>query len=588
MLRGIKIFFSVVFFFSTVLYSQQINSIEIEGNKVFDKDQIEGWSGIGRGEKLYHGLIDSVKSRIAFNLAERGYVYASFSGTNLKFSSDSQKVDVLINIREGEPSFINKIYLVYPDSVKSNDINEQFEFMEGQIFDKDLLEEAVRNSLTYLENNGYPFAKIILTSIIFYKDSSDNAYLTDIHIKIDQGNKDKIDKIEIAGNQNTKDYVIKRALRIETGETYSQIKIDELPAKLNRLSFFEPVNEPEFYLNSKNEGVLLITVKEKQTNNFDGIIGYIPSANPGQTGYLTGLVNVSMRNLLGTGRAAAIRWQRFDRYSQELELKYLEPWIFNYPFNLTGSFFQRKQDTTYVQRKLEGGIEFLATEDISASFFISSESVIPSQLENSFFTVYNSHSVTTGINLQIDTRDDPYAPTGGILFTNLYSFSKKTIYGPEEYFSPELQTRVNFQRIEVGISAYHELFRKQVIALGLHGKELNGPSFEISDLYRLGGTNTLRGYREDQFLGSRIFWSNLEYRLLLTKRTYAFLFFDTGYFYRKAEPDRDILKTEGFKVGYGLGLNIETGLGILGVSFALAQGDSFSDGKIHFGIVNEF
>ena len=584
----VKIIFLIFLIIPSVACSQMINSIEVEGNRNFDKNQLIGWSNTGVGEKIFSGLIDSVKSKLAFNLAQIGYINASFSGTRLKISSDSQKVDLLINIEEGEPSYINKIYLVYSDSVNSNDVPDEFEFLEGQIFDKDILEEAIHNSLTYFEDNGYPFAKIILSSIIFFRDSSSNTNLADIHIKIDKENKSKIDKIEIAGNENTKDYVIKRALRIEKGETYSQKEIDELPSKINRLGFFEPVNKPEFFFNSKNEGVLLIKVKEKQTNNFDGIIGYIPSTTPGQSGYLTGLVNVSMRNLFGTGRAAAIRWQQFDRFSQELELKYLEPWIFNYPFNLNGSFFQRKQDTTYVQRKFEAGLEFLATDNISASLFISSESVIPTQLENSVFTVYNSHSTTTGINFKIDTRDDPYAPTGGILFTNLYSFSKKTIYGPQQYFTPDLQTRVNFQRIEIGINLFHEFFNKQVVALGLHGNELNGPSFEISDLYRLGGTNSLRGYREDQFLGSRIFWSNLEYRFLLSKRTYAFPFFDTGYFFRKAEQERDIPKTEGFKIGYGVGLQIETGLGVLGVSFALAQGDSFSEGKIHFGIVNEF
>ena len=584
----IKILYLIFLLIPSVIYSQKINSIEVEGNRHFDKEQITGWSNAGVGEKIFPGLIDSVKSGLAFNFAQRGYIGASFAGTGLAFSPDSQKVKLIINVNEGEPSYINKIFLVYSDSIESNDILDNFEYLEGQVFNKDLLEEAVRNSLSYFENNGYPFAKIILSSIIFFRDTSRNTNLADIHIKIDKENKSKIDKIEIVGNENTKDYVIKRALRIEKGEIYSQKEIDQLPPKLNRLGFFEPVTKPEFYFNSKNEGVLLIRIKEKQTNNFDGIIGYIPSATPGQSGYLTGLVNVSLRNLFGTGRAAAIRWQQLDRFSQQLELKYLEPWIFDFPFNLNGSFFQRKQDTTYVQRKFEAGLDFLATENISASFFISSESVIPTQLESSVFTVYNSHSTTTGINLQIDTRDDPYSPTSGILFTNLYSFSKKTIYGPQEYFTPDLQTKVNFQRIEVGINLFHEFFKRQVLAFGIHGKELNGPSFEISDLYRLGGTNSLRGYREDQFLGSRIFWSNLEYRFLLSKRTFAFPFFDTGYFFRKPEPDKDIPKTEGFKIGYGVGLQIETGLGVLGVSFALAKGDSFSEGKIHFGIVNEF
>jgi len=117
---------------------------------------------------------------------------------------------------------------------------------------------------------------------------------------------------------------------------------------------------------------------------------------------------------------------------------------------------------------------------------------------------------------------------------------------------------------------------------------LRGPTFENSDLYRLGGTNSLRGYREGQFLGSRIFWSNLEYRALLTIRSYGFIFFDTGYYLRPGEPDRNIDKSEDFLYGYGLGLNLETALGVLRVSYALGKGDTFSDGKIHFGILNEF
>jgi outer membrane protein insertion porin family len=337
--------------------------------------------------------------------------------------------------------------------------------------------------------------------------------------------------------------------------------------------------------------VLLVEVSEKQTNSFDGIIGYVPgreTSSGTEKGYVTGLVNVTLRNLFGTGRAAAIRWQQLDRYSQELELKYLEPWLFGYPFNITGGLFQRKQDTTYVQRRLDGAVEYLAAEDISAGVFISAEEVIPAENTIPVFTVYNSSIFTSGVNLKFDTRNDPYAPIEGILFINEYSFSRKKINGPVQFITPGLDTRVNLQRILVSFAGFYELFSRQVIALGLHGRELKGSFFEDSDLFRLGGTNSLRGYRESQFLGSRIFWSNLEYRFLLTPRSYAFLFFDTGYYLREADPERNILKSEEFLVGYGGGLSIETGIGILAVSYALGEGESFSEGKIHFGIVNEF
>jgi outer membrane protein insertion porin family len=76
--------------------------------------------------------------------------------------------------------------------------------------------------------------------------------------------------------------------------------------------------------------------------------------------------------------------------------------------------------------------------------------------------------------------------------------------------------------------------------------------------------------------------------LLLSRRSFAFLFFDSGYFLRNEDEIRNIPESSSFKIGYGFGLNIETGLGVLSVSFALAKGDSFGEGKIHFGIVNEF
>ena len=173
-------------------------------------------------------------------------------------------------------------------------------------------------------------------------------------------------------------------------------------------------------------------------------------------------------------------------------------------------------------------------------------------------------------------------------YLTAYSLSLKKIKGPAELITPFIKTKVNLQRITVDFNFYYLFFKRQVAALGLHGRELRGSFFEDADLFRLGGTSTLRGYLENQFLGSRVAWSNLEYRFLLTRRSYIFTFFDTGYFLRNAEPDRNIEKLEDFKIGYGLGLSVETGLGVLGVSFALGKGDSFSQGKIHFGIINEF
>ncbi|MEJ5262721.1 MAG: POTRA domain-containing protein [Ignavibacterium sp.] len=564
-----------------------IKSVEINGNKYFQKDKYLSWIGININQRTFPGITDTIRNRISSNLVQNGFHLFEIYKVEID-SIDSNSVKLVIDINEDNPTEISSIEFVNSDTSDMTFLNSSFEFLIGQILTQQEFEQSIENTLNYFEENGYPFVKVIINSVYLKKDEANNKTLADVKLSVQKGNLSRIDKVEIRGNNFTNENVILRELRLTKGEIYSQKRIDEFPSRINRLRFFEPVPTPQYYINSKGEGILVIEVKEKPTNNFDGIIGYIPGTRENEKGYLTGLINISLRNLFGTGRAVALRWNKFGRNSQELELKYLEPWLLNLPFNISGNLYQRIQDSTYVQRKFNGEIEYLATEDISASLILGTESVIPTERTIPVFTVYNSSILTTGLNLKIDTRDDPYSPLSGLLFINSYSFSRKTINGPLQFITPDLNTKIDLQRISFDFDIFFQLFSRQVLALSINGRELRGPSFENSDLFRLGGTSTLRGYREEQFLGSRILWTNFEYRFLLTRRTFAFAFFDTGYYLRNAEPERNILKLEDFLYGYGLGLNLETGLGVLAVSFALGEGDSFTDGKIHFGIVNEF
>ena len=581
-----------IFLFISLLaistFPQTIKNFEISENTDFSQADIQEWSGISTGIKYYPGLLDSVKKNIAEQLAGFGFMSPDFSGTEISYSEDSSSVSIDLNIRQGYPTIIENIYFALADSSGIKKINQDFNFLKGQIFNKYDIEESISGILTDLENNGYPFGYFQITSVYLYDDSAGSEHLADLYIRFDEGRKSKIDKVQINGNTSTKDYVIIRELRVSEGDEYSQQRVEDFPKRLNKLRFFDPVPVPQFYLDKENNGILLINVKEKNTNSFDGIIGYVPPATDKVSGYVTGLVNVTLRNIFGTGRAASVKWQKLTRESQELDLKYLEPWLLGYPFNINLGLFQRIQDSTYVQRRYGGSLEYLATEDISASGSVLQEEVIPTVRTVPVFTVYNSSTLTTGLDLKIDLRDDPLSPTSGVLFLTGYSFSRKKISGPAEYISPTLETNINLQRITASFSFFYELFLRNVIAVSVNGRELRGPFFEISDLWKLGGTSSVRGYREEQFLASRIAWTNLEYRLLLTRRSYAFLFFDSGYYLHEADPERGVQKSEDVILGYGLGITVETGIGLLGVSFALAQGDSFSDGKIHFGIINEF
>lgn len=583
-----KIVFIIFLVLPLHTYSQTITGFTFTGNKIIPLNQYEKSLSLFIGMKYQSEIVDSISQLIFMEQRKEGLFHTSIKSFNTVLSQDSLKMFINIELSEGEQTYLNKIYFSSIDSLESAKIRNDYEYLEGNIFRQVELEQKIILTLTDYEQKGFPFAKVEITSINFFKDSSTDEYFADVYLKIKKERESRIDTIEIIGNADTRDFVILRELGFSKGDLYNQLIINEIPKRLNRLRFFQPVLEPVFMFDSKGRGILQIKIEEKQTNNFDGIVGFVPGQKNNESGYVTGLANITMRNLFGTGRAAAFRWQKIDRLSQELEIKYLEPWVFNFPFNISGILFQKKQDSSYVQRRLDGSIEFLASRDITVAFNLSSEVIIPTVSEHSVFTVFNSSHLSSGLSLKIDTRDDPYAPTEGLFFNNAYWFTQKKISGPEKFLYADLKRDYNIQKIMSDFSIYFQTFKRQVVALGVHLKELQGGMFEISDLYFLGGTNSLRGYRENQFQGSRILWSNLEYRFLLTSRTFVFSFFDSGYYHRRGDEKRNIAEISGFKIGYGLGLNLETGLGVIAVSFAMAKGESFSEGKIHFGLINEF
>jgi outer membrane protein insertion porin family len=579
------IFILTILFFSIFPQNKIIKSFVVKGNNYFSKNDYLEWSKIKINQAWFNGITDTIARRILKSLSDNGFHFAKINSID-ENNLDSLNVEISLNIDEDYPTKISNINFINQDSSDIKLVEEKFKFLKGEILSKASFEEVINDVLNHYENNGFPFTKITVQSIFF--DSIDSERTAKITLIVDKGVLCKIDKVEIKGNESTKDYVIIRELRLPKGLFYSQEKIYQLPEKLNKLRFFEPVKTPTFYINNNDEGVLLIEVKERQTNNFDGIIGYIPPGKNEDKGYITGLVNISLRNLFGTGRAIALRWNKFSRKSQELELKYLEPWLFSYPFNIVLNLYQRIQDTTYVQRKFEGQTEYLSTETISASVILGTESIIPTERVVPVFTVFNSSLITTGVSFKLDTRDDPFSPTKGILLENKLLYSRKKINGPLEFVTNIVERNISLQRIISDFRFFFSIFNKQVSAFSFHLRELKGKSFENSDLFKFGGTNSLRGYIEEQFLANRVFWTNIEYRFLLTKRSFVFPFFDFGYYMRQFEPLKRISKSEAFLYGYGVGLNIETGLGILAISFALGKDDSFSEGKIHFGVVNEF
>ncbi len=516
-------------------------------------------------------LMQDVQS-ISNRYYRNGYYFVDVRIDSLIFYNDSSSVDIKLNIDEGEQVKLGSINLSGNTSLTSDEILTKFDTKPGMFLIPDMLEEDINMLISAYENAGYPFVKVDIVNIAPFRN--DTSVVLRLDISIDEGKQVTVDEIRVIGNKDTRTSVIIRETRFRLHEIFNQDKVSRIRTRLNRMNIFSAVEEPELYTDSNVSG-LLIKVEEGSTNTFDAIIGYAPGATTSEKGVVTGMVNVSMRNLFGTARKLNVRWFRDQRRSQEIALQYVEPWVFNLPVNVSGGFIQRQEDTIYIRRSFDLKADLLLTESFSLGGTFTQENIIPSSTTN---LIAKSQTVSTGIEIQYDTRDDILNPTSGVYYRSDYKIGRKN-------YSNQTTT---VHRLSLDTDFFVTVFQRQVAMFGLHGRSISSGSIELGDLYRLGGTNTLRGYRENQFMGSRIAWTNTEYRFLLARRSYFYGFFDTGYYFLPGNDAENISSSQSFKYGYGIGIRLETVLGNIGVSFAFGEGDSFLQGKIHIGLINEF
>mgnify|MGYP002762399723 CR=1 FL=1 len=139
------------------------------------------------------------------------------------------------------------------------------------------------------------------------------------------------------------------------------------------------------------------------------------------------------------------------------------------------------------------------------------------------------------------------------------------------------------ERLQAEVRAYLPLFDRQVLAVGGDGSMLLSRAYDRSDLFRLGGARSLRGYDEDRFLGNAVARGLVEYRVQLDRASYAHAFVDLGYVARPALTDTP--SRQGWHPGYGLGLRLQTAIGRLSATYALNPAvKSPANGRVHLGL----
>jgi outer membrane protein insertion porin family len=334
----------------------RIASIDVNGCSLFSASKVSDWLSAHLRQPFLPDRLEAVGAAIREHYRNAGYYGASSSLEETVYSPDSSAVMLTFVVTEGRQSVISSLELRGVHAFDPGTLGALMMSAPGRVLLASTLEEDIAAVLDRYERSGYALASCRVEDVALVAGTDVDS--ASVVLAVDEGPLVKIDEVRIEGNKETRQGVILREARIHAGEQFQPERISGIRSRLVRLNIFSRVYDPELYMDGWRGG-LLLRVEEGKTNTFDGILGYAPGVNPGESGYFTGMVTVAMRNLFGTGRKMNLRWQKEDRHSQDLSVGYVEPWVFNWPVNAGAEFQQRRQDSTYVRQNTAAGTDGL-------------------------------------------------------------------------------------------------------------------------------------------------------------------------------------------------------------------------------------
>jgi outer membrane protein assembly factor BamA len=460
--------------------------------------------------------------------------------------------------------------------------------------------------LDYLDNNGYPFARISLDSVSIRDSGEVSAFL-----KVDKGPIYKIDSIRIYGNAKISNEFLQRYLNISNGSLYRKERLEAITKKILELPYVQ--EQQPWNLTMLGEGSIVnLYLKPKKSSEINALIGFLPSSDPvlGNKILVTGEATIALKNALGNGESIGLNWQQLQAGSPRLNLLFNQPYLFHSPFGLNATFDLYKQDSSYINVNLVVGAQYSLSANQRGSVFIQEAS--SSLLNVDTLEIIASHAlpqtadinaVSLGLTYDFNNTNYRFNPRKGNELDFIGSAGTKTV--KENALIAQLKdpndSGFNFGSlydtvqkhsyefmVKVAAAHYFPLSRASTLKLGFNGGVFSSPKTFRNELFLIGGYRLLRGFDEQSILASQYTVGTVEYRYLVGLNSFLFTFLDVGW----AKNDVPGYHLNDTFIGTGLGMAFETKAGIFNISYALGKRDdtnfNFHDAKIHLGYVSFF
>ncbi len=562
---------------TAVLLDQQVNNADIE-----DLFKISGSDTTT--------LLNNVENQLVV-LRGRGYLNANLDQYSL--INDTMFSDIYIGRKyrfQYQLDSLDEI-LLGENNIKS--IKKYQEDKRG--FEQEFL--------TVMANNGYPFAHIDYEKAWVKNDT------VFLKTEIEANELILFDTLNIGIDANINRKFVENYLDIKYGQVYDSRKIKLIRKRINELPYLKLNKEPSVQFVNGLASIYL-PLKDVKANRFDFIIGLLPNTSNGARRWvITGDLTGEFQNLLSGGDYIFVNFKRLKPETQNINLKFSMPYLFNLPVGPDIDFFLFKNENISLDVNSQLGIHYQMAGanhlslhwhltrsrliDIDTLSLLNS-GVLPANLD------FDYHGGKLSFNYE--KLDYKYNPSSGWNFgLNLSLGNRKIVrnatiesFDQEDYdFSSQYDSLGvnNFQGVaNLDFSYYIRTADIGAVKLNFNGLyKYSNTSLLTNELVRFGGNRDLRGFDEQSFLVDRYAMFTLEYRFILDKNSYLTLPFVQYARVRRRIEDNF---SNDNPIGVGLGISFTTPAGLFNVSFAagkqLDQGFDFNNTKIHFGYVSRF
>jgi outer membrane protein insertion porin family len=482
----------------------KINEIHIVGNKVFkestlkdlfDQDTGNWMSWYTKSDRYARNKLNADLEALRSYYLQRGYLEFRVDSTQVAISPDKQKIGLTVNIHEGNQYVVSGVRMDGNYLERDDEFKSLIKIKPGEPYNADQVADTVKAFNDYFSNFGFAFAKVEAVPEV---DKANNRVA--IVLQAQPARRAYIRRINVSGNNKTRDEVIRREFRQFEASWYDGQKIKLSRDRVDRLGFFTQVEiETQEVPGNPDQVDLLINVVEKPTGSIQLGAGF-SSAEKVSLSF-----GIKQENVFGSGNYLGLDVNT-SKYNRTLVVSTTNPYFTDTGISRTYDVYYRTtrpyyDDAAYKIVTKGASVRFgVPFSEIDTVFFgagVEGNEIKPG---TNMPAIYNTYCGGTDINNPIgcsktgipftvgwsrDNRDSALAPNAGrYQRLNLES----------SFLSDMRYWKANYQ-----IQQYIPLNKKYTIALngelGWGGAIGNNP-YPIFKNFYSGGLGSVRGFEQ--------------------------------------------------------------------------------------------